>query len=180
MINNTPPANSVKAKAPTNTGTAAATTATNTNTTAVPNARPTTAAVAAKPATPASSVQSASAGTGASTAAGPGATTTGQGATTAARIPIPSAKTLEAAVRLSITDDRPIIMDYWTASLNKQALIGVRENGDKQLLKSAEEYTSLIVKLYKSENEYIVMTENSIYLVSSSISSRTVSGGLND
>ena len=56
------------------------------------------------------------------------------------------------------------MMDYWTSSLEKNSLIGVRENGQKLLVKSQEEYTSPIQKLYKSGNEFIVVTENSIYI----------------
>jgi len=65
--------------------------------------------------------------------------------------------------------------DYWVSSLSKKALIGVRNNNDKLLVKSEEEYTSPIKKLYKIKTEYIVMTENSIYLVDAQIQSRKIS-----
>jgi len=66
-------------------------------------------------------------------------------------------------------------MDYWTASLDKNALIGVKENGEKLLVKSEDEYTSPVSKIYKVETEYIVVTENSIYLVSSDIATKRIS-----
>ena len=88
---------------------------------------------------------------------------------------LPSDVTLKHAVKLGIVEDKPILLDYWTASLDKKALIGVKENGEKLLVRSEEEYTSNIVKFYKSASEYIIITENSIYLVSSNIPSRKIS-----
>ena len=88
---------------------------------------------------------------------------------------LPSDTTLKHAVKLSIVEDKPIMLDYWTGSLDKKALIGVKENGEKLLVKSEDEYTSSIVKFYKSGTEYIVITENSIYLVSTEIPTRKIS-----
>lgn len=79
---------------------------------------------------------------------------------------LPDSQTFINAARLAIVDDKPIMMDYWADSLDKKALIGVREaTGEKLLVKSAEEYTSPVAKFYKSMSEYIVVTENSIYIV---------------
>jgi hypothetical protein len=88
---------------------------------------------------------------------------------------LPGDVTLKHATKLAIVEDKPILMDYWTASLDKKALIGAKENGEKLLVKSEEEYTSSIAKFYKSGSEYIVITENSIYLVSSDIPTRKIS-----
>jgi len=88
---------------------------------------------------------------------------------------LPSDLTMKHAAKLAIVDDKPIILDYWTASLEKKALIGARENNEKLLVKSEEEYTSTISKFYKSGTEYIIITENSIYIVSSDIPTRKIS-----
>lgn len=88
---------------------------------------------------------------------------------------LPSSVTLEHAVKLGIVEDKPIMLDYWTSSVDKKALIGVRENNEKLLVKSAEEYTSPIAKFYKSVTEYIIITENSIYIVSADIPTRKIS-----
>ena len=88
---------------------------------------------------------------------------------------LPSDVTLKHAAKISIVDDKPIMMDYWAASLDKKALIGARENGEKLLVKSEDEYTSTIQKFYKSGTEYIIITENSIYLVSNDIPTRKIS-----
>jgi len=88
---------------------------------------------------------------------------------------LPSDVTMKHAAKLAIVDDKPILLDYWTASLDKKALIGARENGEKLLVKSEDEYTSTIAKFYKSGTEYIVITENSIYIVSNEIPTRKIS-----
>lgn len=87
---------------------------------------------------------------------------------------LPGDTTLQHASKLSIVDDKPIMLDYWTASMDKKALIGVKETGEKLLVKSEEEYTSPISKFYKSGNDYIIITENSIYIVSSDIPTRKI------
>ena len=88
---------------------------------------------------------------------------------------LPSDVTLKHAAKLSIVDDKPIMMDYWAASLDKKALVGARDNGEKLLVKSEDEYTSCIAKFYKSGTEYIIITENSIYIVSNEIPTRKIS-----
>jgi hypothetical protein len=89
---------------------------------------------------------------------------------------LPSDLTLQNAAKLSIVEDKPVMFDYWTDSLDKKIIIGVRqENGEKMLVKSSEEYTSPISKFYKSLSEYIVITENSIYIVSSDIVTKKIS-----
>jgi len=88
---------------------------------------------------------------------------------------LPGDITLKHACKLGIVEDKPILFDYWTTSLDKKALIGVKENGEKLLVKSEDEYTSSIAKFYKSGSEYIIITENSIYIVSSEIPTRKIS-----
>ena len=88
---------------------------------------------------------------------------------------LPSDVTLKHAAKIGMVEDKPIMLDYWTASLDKKALIGVKENGEKLLVKTEDEYTSSIAKFYKSGTEYIIITENSDYLVSSDIPTRKIS-----
>ena len=78
---------------------------------------------------------------------------------------LPHGTTMQHASKLAIVEDKPIMFDYWTGSLDKEVLIGVRESGEKLLVKSEDEYTSPIAKIYKVESEYIIITENSIYLI---------------
>jgi len=88
---------------------------------------------------------------------------------------LPENNTLQHAVKLSIVEDKPIMMDYWTNSLDKTVLIGVKDNQEKLLVKSEEEYTSPVSKIYKVGKEYIIITENSIYLVDVEIPTKRIS-----
>jgi hypothetical protein len=88
---------------------------------------------------------------------------------------MPSATCLTHAFKLAIVEDKEIKSDYWTDSLDKKVIIGVKGNQEKLLVKSEDEYTSPIAKIYKVEKEYIIVTENSIYLVSAEIDSSRIS-----
>jgi hypothetical protein len=89
---------------------------------------------------------------------------------------LPSDVTMKHAAKIAIVEDKPILLDYWTASLDKKALIGAKEaTGTKLLVKSEDEYTSEIAKFYKVGTEYIIITENSIYIVSNDIPTRKIS-----
>lgn len=88
---------------------------------------------------------------------------------------LPSDATLKHAAKLAIVDDKPIMLDYWAPSLDKKALVGARDNGEKLLVKNEEEYTSGIQKFYKAGTEFIIITENSIYIVDSGIPTRKIS-----
>ena len=99
---------------------------------------------------------------------------------------LPNHKTITHAVNLAIKDDKPIMLDYWTSSLEKLCFLGVREPlnpsepKEKFLVKTEEEYTSPISKLFKiavegNGFEYIIITENSIYVVNGDISTRKIS-----
>ena len=87
----------------------------------------------------------------------------------------PSNQCMQHAVKIAIVDDKPIMFDYFVDSQEAKVLIGVRENGEKLLVKSEDEYTSPIDKIYKVETEYIIVTENSLYIVSSSIATKRIS-----
>jgi len=88
---------------------------------------------------------------------------------------VPSNLCLQHAAKLSIVDDRPVLLDYWVGSCDKEVFIGVRETDEKLLVRSEDEYTSPIVKIFKVDAEFIVMTENSIYVVKNDISTKRIS-----
>ena len=88
---------------------------------------------------------------------------------------LPDAATLQHVMKLAIVEDKPVMMDYWTDSLEKSVLIGVKENQEKLLVKNEEEYTSPISKIYPVGREIIIMTENSIYLVDVKIPTKRIS-----
>ena len=80
-------------------------------------------------------------------------------------IRLPSNNTLQHASKIAIVEDRPIMLDYWAPSLEQKVLIGVREDGEKLIVKSEDEYTSSITKIFKVDSDYIVLTENSLYII---------------
>ena len=100
---------------------------------------------------------------------------TGEKSTSDAQYASPSNQCLQHVVKIAVVDDKPIMLDYWTDSQENKVLIGVRDNGEKLLVKSEEEYTSPIEKIYKVETEYIIVTENSLYLVSAKIATKRIS-----
>jgi hypothetical protein len=81
---------------------------------------------------------------------------------------LPSVNILLRACKVAIDEDRPIYLDYWTDSLEKKCCIGV-QGQSKFLVKSDNEYTSAIQQVFKCETAYIVLTENSLYIVDASI-----------
>ena len=90
--------------------------------------------------------------------------------------PLPSTAALQHLVRLSIGEDLPIKMDYWVGSCDKEVVLGRNEEtGHKLLVRNSDEYTSRIVRLFLIEREYIIITENSIYLVSADIPKKRIS-----
>ena len=88
---------------------------------------------------------------------------------------LPSALCMQHVFKLAIVEDKPIMMDYWTSSIEKESLIGVKDNQEKLLVKGEEEYTSPITKIFKSGSEFIIVTENSIYLVDKEIPTKRIS-----
>lgn len=67
------------------------------------------------------------------------------------------------------------MLDYYAESAANKAFMGVDgETNEKMLVKSGEEYTSQISKTYKVGEDFIIMTENSIYIVSAKIQMRKI------
>ena len=89
--------------------------------------------------------------------------------------PVPSAQVLVHAAKLSLEQDKPIQLDYYKDTENQKAFLGEdQETKEKMLIKSNEEFTSLVQKVYKVLDDYIITTENSIYIVSGKIQKRRI------
>ena len=84
---------------------------------------------------------------------------------TAGRISMPTNDTLSQAAKLSIKVSKPICFYFYIDSCKGEAQI-VTAEGDKIVYKNNEEHTSPIKNTYKVGNEYLVVTENTIYIVS--------------
>jgi hypothetical protein len=88
---------------------------------------------------------------------------------------VPSATVLLRAAQVSIDEDKPIYFDYYRDSVEKKCCIGV-QGTTKYLVKSNDEYTSTIQSVFKCETCFIVMTENSLYVVDAGIPIKRVMG----
>ena len=87
---------------------------------------------------------------------------------------LPSNSTMQHAVKLALSEDRPIQLDYWSGSSDGTCFIGVRENDEKLLVKNEDEYTSPVGKIYAVDNDYIITTENSLYVVNKAIGTKRI------
>jgi hypothetical protein len=88
---------------------------------------------------------------------------------------MPSVTTLLNAAKLAMSKDMPIQLDYFADSANGKAFLGEdAQTSEKMLVKDAEEFTSHIQKIYKAGDDFIIVTENSIYLVSGKIQKRKI------
>ena len=87
------------------------------------------------------------------------------------RISMPCAETLSQAAKLSIKVSKPICFYFYIDSCKNNASI-VTADGEKIIYKNNEEHTSPIKNTYKVGNEYLVVTENTIYIVSCSTNIR--------
>ena len=80
---------------------------------------------------------------------------------------LPNTSTLSDAINLSIKTSKPVSMVFWTET----ARIGIYNNNEKILFNNEDYYTSKILRIIrtKSNKEYIVETEYSIFIVNSAI-----------
>jgi len=88
---------------------------------------------------------------------------------------LPSAQTMLQASKLAIEQDRAIMLDYFRDTATGKAFLGEDpDTKERILVKSKEEFTYLIKKLYKVGEEIIILTENSLYVVSGKVQKRKV------
>ena len=90
---------------------------------------------------------------------------------------VPSATVMAQAAKVAMEQDRPIYLDYYADSLAKTCCIGV-QGSTKMLVKSDTEYTSPIetIMRIKEEKCWLVMTENSLYIVHADIPVKRIVG----
>ena len=83
--------------------------------------------------------------------------------------PLPAPQTLVQAAKLAIQ------LDYYVDTAINKAFLGEDDEAkEKMLVKSGDEFTSLIQKIYKVGDDFIILTENSIYIVSGKIQKRRI------
>ena len=99
----------------------------------------------------------------------------------------PSMETMKRAKEISKQLNKYIDLDFWADSVENKVIIGVfpNENGDtppysdKVLLKTedgttSDDYTSPISKIYGSGKEYIIVSQNAVYIVDSGIKAKKI------
>lgn len=89
---------------------------------------------------------------------------------------LPQPTTLLHAARLAIQNDKPILMDYYVETALGKAFLGEdTDTKEKLLVKSKDEFTSNIGRTFKVGDDFLIMTENSIYIVSGKITKKRIS-----
>ena len=81
------------------------------------------------------------------------------------RLSIPCSQTLEQASKLSIKLQKAIDFYFYVDSLKGNVCIASNDD-DKIIYKNNEEHTSPIQNTYKVNDEFLVVTENTIYIIS--------------
>ena len=89
---------------------------------------------------------------------------------------IPSEIVLYHAAKIALEQNKPIMLHYYedtkeggTAFLGEDT-----ETNEKILVKNPDEYTSPVTKMFKAKDDYIIVTENYVYIVSGAIKKRQV------
>jgi len=81
------------------------------------------------------------------------------------QLTLPTDKTLMQATKLALKTKKPICFYFYIDSLKGKITI-VSDGEDRIIFKSEDEHTSPILNTYKSDNSFIVVTENTIYILS--------------
>ena len=82
----------------------------------------------------------------------------------------PSSGTLAQASAIAIQQDKPIMLDYYTASINQKGARLVKTNeGENIIFKSNDEFTSPLKRVFKTDQDIIALSTNSIYVLHASV-----------
>jgi hypothetical protein len=88
-----------------------------------------------------------------------------RGQQAAAGFPLPSADTLVKAMKLSLKLAKPLDFYFYEESC-KDGVCIMHDGEDMVIYKNDDERTSPVSKTFKSEDQFIVITENTIYIIS--------------
>jgi hypothetical protein len=93
----------------------------------------------------------------------------------ASELQLPSEKALKHAARVAIEQDKPIMLDYYNETRDGKAFMGEdSKTKEKMLVRSEEEYTSLIQKIFKVGDDFVAVTENSVYIIAGNTIKRSI------
>ena len=82
-------------------------------------------------------------------------------------ISLPSELTLSQATKLAIKTSLPICFYFYIDSCKGKVTIAKNSSDKKIIFKNLDEHTSPISNIYKEGSEYIIVTRNTIYIISS-------------
>ena len=97
--------------------------------------------------------------------------------TPAPAVEIPNEKVLAHAAKIAMEQDKPLLFDYYAETkAGGPAFLGEdKDTKERILVKNPEEYTSPVKKMFKAKDDYIIVTENSVYIVSGAIKKKEIS-----
>jgi hypothetical protein len=92
-------------------------------------------------------------------------------------VEIPNEKVLAHAAKIAMEQDKPLLFDYYMdTKAGGTAFLGEdKDTKERILVKNREEYTSPVKKMFKAKDDYIIVTENSVYIVSGAIIKKEIS-----
>lgn len=102
-------------------------------------------------------------------------------AVSATEIRLPNDKAMKHAARIAIEQDKPIMLDYYNDTREGKAFLGEdNTTKEKMLVRSEEEYTSLIQKIFRVGDDtigydFITITENSVYIIAGTTKKKSIS-----
>jgi transposase len=91
------------------------------------------------------------------------------------KLTLPSVDTLNKCFKLSLKFTKPVDTYFYLDSCRDNVCF-LDDGEDKVIFKNEDEHTSPILKIFLSDNEYIVMTENTIYVLNGKTPVRKING----
>jgi hypothetical protein len=89
---------------------------------------------------------------------------------------VPNEKVLVHAAKIAVEQDKPILLDYYRDTRLGTAFLGQdKETKEEILVKNPDEFTSPVIKKFKVKDDYIFVTENSVYIVSGATKKKEIS-----
>lgn len=92
---------------------------------------------------------------------------------TQSQLVLASEDTLNKAFKLSLKFTKPIDTYFYLDSCRGNVCI-LNDGEEMVIFKNEDEHTSPVLKIFKSSEQYIIMTENTIYLLSANTPMRNL------
>lgn len=93
--------------------------------------------------------------------------------TAQSQLVLPTGKTLEKAFKLSLKFTKPLDTYFYLDSCRGNVCI-LNDGDEMVIFKNEDEHTSPVLKIFKQDEQFIVMTENTIYLLSANTPMRNL------